>query len=136
LFVRVLGGREGTEAIVPLGFERIRDQAILRIDPQEASLREIGFIASAFDLLLPNAISLSGTRRELLLDGQRDVHRERRHRLDEHVADRVIEGATVNRLTHAVRIPAKMNARSGDRERRFRASRTLIGAKRRWQVVS
>jgi hypothetical protein len=30
-----------------------------------------------------------------------------------------------------LRIPAKMNARSGDRERRFRASRTLIGAKRR-----
>lgn len=27
-----------------------------------------------------------------------------------------------------LRIPAKLNARSGDRERRFRASRTLIGA--------
>ena len=32
-----------------------------------------------------------------------------------------------------LRIPAKMNARSGDGERRFRASRTLIGAKRRRQ---
>jgi hypothetical protein len=35
----------------------------------------------------------------------------------------------------AVRIPAKMNARSGDGEHRFRASRTLIGAKRQWQWV-
>jgi hypothetical protein len=35
-----------------------------------------------------------------------------------------------------MRIPAKMNARSGDGERRFRASRTLIGAKRRQQWVS
>ncbi|HEU0289243.1 MAG TPA: recombinase zinc beta ribbon domain-containing protein, partial [Burkholderiales bacterium] len=34
-----------------------------------------------------------------------------------------------------LRIPAKMNARSGDCERRFRASRTLIGAKRRRQPV-
>ena len=34
-----------------------------------------------------------------------------------------------------LRIPAKMNARSGDAERRFRASRTLIGAKRRRQRV-
>jgi hypothetical protein len=33
-------------------------------------------------------------------------------------------------------IPAKMNARSGDGERRFRASRTLIGAERRRQWVS
>jgi hypothetical protein len=32
-----------------------------------------------------------------------------------------------------LRIPAKMNARSGDGERGFRASRTLIGAKRRQQ---
>jgi hypothetical protein len=35
-----------------------------------------------------------------------------------------------------LRIPAKMNADSGDGERRFRASRTLIGAKRRQQWVS
>jgi transposase len=35
-----------------------------------------------------------------------------------------------------LRIPAKMNARSGDGERRFRASCTLIGAKRRRQWVS
>jgi integrase len=33
-------------------------------------------------------------------------------------------------------IPAKMNASSGDGERRFRASRTLIGANRRGQSVS
>jgi transposase len=44
-------------------------------------------------------------------------------------------GATVGPQTAAlvVRIPAKMNARSGDGERRFRASRTVIGAKRRRQ---
>ena len=35
-----------------------------------------------------------------------------------------------------LRIPAKLNARSGDCERGFRASRTLIGAKRRRQWVS
>jgi hypothetical protein len=35
-----------------------------------------------------------------------------------------------------LRIPAKLNARSGDDERRFRASRTLIGAKRRRQGSS
>jgi hypothetical protein len=35
-----------------------------------------------------------------------------------------------------MRIPAKLNARSGDDERRFRASRTLIGAKRRRQRSS
>jgi aspartyl/asparaginyl beta-hydroxylase (cupin superfamily) len=35
-----------------------------------------------------------------------------------------------------MRIPAKLNARSGHRERRFRASRTLIGAKQRRQWVS
>jgi hypothetical protein len=34
-----------------------------------------------------------------------------------------------------LRIPAKLNARSGERERGFRASRTLIGAKRRGQSV-
>jgi len=39
------------------------------------------------------------------------------------------------RCPNLVRIPAKMNARSGDDEHRFRASRTLIGAKRRWQWV-
>jgi hypothetical protein len=35
-----------------------------------------------------------------------------------------------------LRIPAKLNAQSGHSERGFRASRTLIGAQRRWQVVS
>jgi hypothetical protein len=34
-------------------------------------------------------------------------------------------------ITLELRIPAKMNARSGHCERRFRASRSLIGAKRR-----
>jgi PAS domain S-box-containing protein len=34
-------------------------------------------------------------------------------------------------ITDRLRIPAKLNARSGDAERGFRASRTLIGAKRR-----
>jgi hypothetical protein len=36
----------------------------------------------------------------------------------------------------SVRIPVKLNAQSGDSEREFRASRTLIGAKRRRQTVS
>lgn len=43
--------------------------------------------------------------------------------------------ATLLMVQGTLRIPTKMNARSGDRERRFRASRTLIGAKRRRQRV-
>ena len=37
--------------------------------------------------------------------------------------------------TQELRIPAMMNGDSGHRERRFRASRSLIGAKRRRQWV-
>jgi len=44
----------------------------------------------------------------------------RRHRFHKYVANR-----------SQLRIPAKMNADSGHRDHRFRASRSLIGAKRR-----
>ena len=56
-------------------------------------------LARSLHLLLQSAIGLGGTCRELLLDAQCDVQRERRHRLDKNLTNRVVEGTAVNRLT-------------------------------------
>jgi hypothetical protein len=55
--------------------------------------------------------------------------------LKEH-AEIVFANTGIHLVLGNLRIPAKMNARSGDGERGFRASRTLIGAERRRQRVS
>jgi hypothetical protein len=59
------------------------------------------------------------------LEYQRTRHRE----IGETPLARFLAGPDV------LRIPAKVNAQSDDRERGFRASRSLIGAKRRRQSV-
>jgi hypothetical protein len=60
------------------------------------------------------------------------------HNLDAHIRRRLraLLLRQWKRKRFIVRIPAKMNARSGHCERRFRASRSLIGAKRRRQWIS
>jgi hypothetical protein len=89
--VGLLRGGQRAQPIVPFGFEHVRDQAILWIHPEEASMRHVGVIAGALDLLPPGMVGFGGAGDQLLLDGQRDLEGQGRHRLDEHVADRVVE---------------------------------------------
>ena len=101
LLIRLLCRGERAKAVIPFRLERVGHESIVGIDLQEATLRQFGVVAGAFDLLLSQSVGLFGPRRQFLLHAERDLQRERRHRLDENVADRVIERAAVNRLADA-----------------------------------
>lgn len=69
MFIILLRLRERTQLSVPIGFERIRHQAILGIDPQIAPLRQFRLITSPFHLLAPQAVSFLQARLQLFLHG-------------------------------------------------------------------
>jgi hypothetical protein len=71
----ILGLRiaERTELLVPVGLQRIGDQAIGGIDVKIAAPREIGLIMRLFDLLLAQVVYLIDALLKLLLNRQRDV---------------------------------------------------------------
>ena len=56
-FIFVFGLRQQTQFLVPLPFQSIGDQAIIRIDSHIAQPSLIGFILSALHLLLAELIS-------------------------------------------------------------------------------
>ena len=59
--------------MVPVGLERVGDQAVGRIDVPVALPRRVGLVLRPLDLELAEAIDLVESDLDLLLDGQRDV---------------------------------------------------------------
>jgi len=89
--VRLLRVGERAELRVPVGLEGVRDEAVVRIDPQVPALGELGLIAGPLDLHSAERIGLGGSGGELGLDLERRAERQRADRLDEQVADRPVD---------------------------------------------
>ena len=80
MFLRV---GEGPELVVPVGLERIGDQAVGGIDMPIALARELGLVLGPVDLEAAQAIGLVEPCLDLLLDGEGDVEGQRGHGGDE-----------------------------------------------------
>jgi transposase len=89
--VVLLRGGERAQALVPLGFQRVRHETVVRIDLHVTAAGEIRVVPGALNLFGAQAIGLVDATCELVLDGQRHLERDRSHRRDEQVADRFID---------------------------------------------
>ena len=91
LLILLLSGVQGPQFVIPVGLERIGDQAVGRVDVQVASLREIGLIPSTLHLLLAQMVHLLPSGLNLLLDLERDFQREGSDRVEQKLADRLVD---------------------------------------------
>jgi hypothetical protein len=98
LLVRV---RQGPQPIVPFPFERIGDQAVVRIDLHVATTGQLSLVAGPVHLFASQAIRFVRAHSQLLLHGQGDLEGHGRHHLDQQFAHRPIAAAafaTLNEL--------------------------------------
>ena len=99
----VLGLRQGSQFLIPIGFQCIGNEAIGGINVHVSPLRQFGFIAGAFDPLLSQPVGFIEPRLQLLLNRQRDLQRQRRHGLHQDLAyglvDMLPRDALTNRST-------------------------------------
>ncbi len=95
LVIAQLGVREGPQLLVPFGFERIRDQPIIRVDLHVTTTGQVRLVVCAVDLLPAQAITLVDAALELLLHRQRDLERHRGNHLHEQLANGFVEAAAV-----------------------------------------
>ena len=87
----LLRRRERPQLVVPVGLERVRHQAVVGIDAEVPALGELGLIAGPLDLGPPEPVGLGRPGRELGLDAESGLERERTDGLDEELADRAID---------------------------------------------
>ena len=59
-----------TQLLVPFGFERVGDEAIVGVDLHVSPPREFGLVARPLDMLAAQGIGLGGARLEFALDRQ------------------------------------------------------------------
>lgn len=98
LFASILSVCQRAQLRVPICLERICDHAIVGIDLHIAPPRELGGILRIIYLLATQAIGFVYTRLEFFLDSERNLKSYRRNRLDEKLADCVVDTATVDDL--------------------------------------
>jgi hypothetical protein len=69
------------------------------MDLEEATLRELRFVARALNMLAGQSIGLIVPAHKLLLNRQCYLDRNRSHRFDDHIADDCIERGAMHSLT-------------------------------------
>src|SRR5262249_9380319 len=109
----VLGLRlgEGTQLAVPVGFQRLGDEAIGRVHLHVPVPRVVGLVLRPLDLATPYAIGLVQARLDLTLHGQRQLERLRRHGVDQQLADGGIDLRAEDALTQGLGVaPAAARA--------------------------
>lgn len=72
---------ELAQALVPVGFQCIGHQPVVRIHLGVAAARQLGFVACTLELHLPPRGGLLDALGDLVLHGQRDLDGRRRDRL-------------------------------------------------------
>lgn len=93
---------EVTQPRVPLGFQRVGDEAVGRIDLHVTAAGVVGLVLRPLDLPVTQAIGLVEARLNLLLDGDRYLERHRRHRLDQQLPDGSVDLRSDDALAHGV----------------------------------
>jgi hypothetical protein len=75
VLVVVLGGAQRAQRIVPVRFQGVGDQPVVRVDGQVAAAGELGAVAGAFDVCAAQLVGLVGAGLELGLHVERDLAR-------------------------------------------------------------
>ena len=98
LLAALLGLREGAQRLVPFGFQRVGDQAVVGVDLHIPSARQIALVARLLDLLAAQPLPFLGATLQLLLDRQCDLQRQRRDRFDQQLANGLVQCLPVDLL--------------------------------------
>ena len=85
--VVLLGGGQGAQGFVPVGFEVVGDQAVVGVDGHVAAARRFGGVAGPLDVLAAQRVGLVGAALELGLDGEGDLEGERGDGGEQQLAD-------------------------------------------------
>ena len=83
--------RHGSQRVVPVALERVGHQAVVRVDPHESALRQIGVQLRALDRATAEVIGLVGPRLDLATNVQRQLDGRRRHLSGDQLADRPVD---------------------------------------------
>jgi hypothetical protein len=78
---------ESAQMLVPVGFELIRNQAIIGIHLQIPTTCKLGLVTRTLELLTTQRVCRLDTTSDLILDGQGDLESRRRHPLEQHRTD-------------------------------------------------
>jgi hypothetical protein len=100
LLILLLGGVQCPQFVVPVSLEGIGYQAVRGVDVKVASLSEIGLIAGTLNLLLAQMLHLIQSGLNLLLDPERDFQRQGSDRVDEKLADSLVDVLPQEALTY------------------------------------
>ena len=91
LFVFLLSFIQRTQLLIPVGFESIGNQSILRVDMHISTLRQFRFIPGPLDLLFAKSIDFIQPCLQLLLHGQSDIECDRVHHFQQYVTNHAID---------------------------------------------
>lgn len=83
---------------VPVCFQGVGHQAVIRVHAKIAAAGELGFVARPLLLLLTQTVGFVQPRLQLLLHGQCDFKRDGGNCIDEDVPDCLIDGSARNVL--------------------------------------
>ena len=85
IFLLRLGQR--AQFVVPIGFEGIGHQPVVRIDAEVTVLSEFGLVSCSLDVCPAQSVRFLQTGLQFLLDGEGDLKGNRAHGLDQHLAN-------------------------------------------------
>ena len=88
MVVLVLGGLQRAQRGVPVSFEGVGDEPVVRVDCEVSAAGEVSVLTRSFDVGAPELVGLGGARFKFGLDGQRDLEREWRDGVEQQLADR------------------------------------------------
>ena len=83
--VVVVRGLQGAQRVVPVGFEAVGDEPVVRVDGQVAAAGQVGAVAGAFDVPAAQRVGFGGAGVQFGLHGQGDLERERGEGVEQQV---------------------------------------------------
>ena len=86
------------QLLIPIGLERVSDQTVVRIDLHEAAAGELDFMLGPLDALAMQLVDLIDASAQLVLHLERHLQRSGRHRVEEQLADGVVNARARNVL--------------------------------------
>ena len=89
--VFVLGGLQRAQRLVPVGFEGVGDESVVRVDGEIPPAGEFGMLAGTVDVGAAQLVGFGGAGFELCLDGERDLERERGDGVEQQRADGLVD---------------------------------------------
>src|SRR6266568_9521073 len=84
--VVVLGGLQGAQRLVPVGFQGSGDQPVAGVDGEVAAAGQVGAVPGAFDVAGSHGAGFGGAGPDLGLDGEGDLEGQRGEGLEQQLA--------------------------------------------------